>query len=150
MKKRVHRRLGPIQADQFDESGPRSFECPFEYEPGRDYIRQEIIDLIKPHAELLCFFVECARVKRGVVGIDFDGYDPVRRMAPVYVMAEAEAKLLAGFEGAAFGRAYRQSGYGRSIIVTFTGEWWRGWFVLKWQTPQYRFESNGEASDGVD
>lgn len=138
-----------MQAGPFDESGPRSFECPFEYEPGRGYIRQEIIDLIKPHAELLCFFVECARVKHGVVGLDFDGYDPVTRMAPVYVMTEAEAKPLAQFEGPEFRRAYRQSGYGRSIIVTFTGQWWRGWFALKWQWVKYRREIRVSNSDGV-
>jgi hypothetical protein len=148
--KKAHRRLRPIQAEQFDGSGPTVFQCPLAYQPGHDYIRQEIVDLIEPHAELLCFFVECARVKRCVVGIDFDGYDPVTQMAPVYVMTEAEAKPMMRFEGAEFRRAYRQSGYGRSVVVTFTGQWWRGWFELKWQWPKYRFESSGQASDGMD
>lgn len=139
--KRAHRKSKPIRAEQFDESGPRVFECPFEYQPGRDYIRQEIIALIEPHAELLCFFVECAKVRRGVVGIDFDHYDRATQMAPVYVMTEAEAKPMVSFEGAEFRRAYRRSGYGRSVVVTFTGQWWRGWFELKWQWPKHRFEA---------
>ena len=148
--KRAKRRLVSTRVEQFDESGPRFFECPIEYEPGRDYIRQEIIDLIQPHAALLCFFVESARVKRCVVGIDFDQYDRAPRMAPGYVMIEAEAKPLAQFEGPEFRRAYRQSGYGRSVVVTFTGQWWRGWFALRWQWPQHRFEQRVSASDGVD
>jgi hypothetical protein len=140
MKKRVRRKPESIQVEQYDGSGPTVFQCPMEYQPGRDYIRQEIIDLIEPHGELLCFFAECAKVRRCVLGIDFDHYDSVTQMLPVYVFNEAEVETLGRLEGEEFRRAYRQSGPGRSVIVTFTGKWWRGWFVLKWQLPAHRFE----------
>jgi hypothetical protein len=148
--KRVCHKIKPIQASQFDGGGPRFFQCRMEYEPGRAYGRQDLIDLIRPHAELLCFFAESARVKRCVLGVDFDGYDPASRMVPVYVMTETEAQRMVRFEGAEFRWAYRRSGYGRSIIVTFTGEWWRGWFELAWAWPKYRREMRVSNSNGMD
>jgi hypothetical protein len=146
--KRLHRKREKHKRNEFAGSGPTVFECPMDYQPGRAYTRADLIALITPHRELLCFFAQCARVERCVLGIDFDRYDQVRHTVPVYVLDEVMAERIANFEGCEFQRAYRTSRCGRDVIVTFTGEWWRGWCVLEWQLPEQMVESRG--GDGVD
>jgi hypothetical protein len=114
-------------------SGPSEFECPLDYRLGYNYTRQEIIDVITPHRELLCFFARVAGKPRCVLGMDFDRYDAARQRVPVYVLTSAMVNLLSAAEGREFKRAYRDSRCGRDVLVTFTGPWGRGWFVLQWQ-----------------
>ena len=48
------------------------FNCPIEYEAGREYTRQEMVELIKVQRQLLCFFAQSAGYRQGVLGLDFD------------------------------------------------------------------------------
>ncbi len=131
--KRLHREREKSAPPAQERAWPLEFECPIDYQPGYPYIRQEMIDLITPHRELVCFFAHTAGEKRCVLGVDFDRYDAVRRSVPVYVLPPAVVETLMAFEGREFKRAYRESRCGRDIIVTFTAPAGRGWFVMKWQ-----------------
>lgn len=113
--------------------GPLEFECPLDYQPGYPYLRQELIDLITPHRELLCFFAYTAGEPRCVLGVDFDRYQAGRHSVPVYVLPREIVENLSVFEGREFKRAYRDSRCGREMLVTFTAPGGRGWFVMKWQ-----------------
>jgi hypothetical protein len=109
------------------------FSCPIEYEAGQKYIRQEMIELIKPHRQLLCFFAQTAGYRRGVLGLDFDRYDRQTGTVPVYVMDQEQAKIVVKAEGSKFKKAYRSSGLGKAIMVTFTSPNGRGWFKMRWE-----------------
>ena len=94
------------------------FSCPIEYKPERGYTRQEMIELIKPQRQLLCFFAQTAGYRRGVLGLDFGNYDRQKGSVPVYVMGEAEAQVLSKAEGRKFKKGYQSSGLGKAIMVT--------------------------------
>jgi hypothetical protein len=131
--KRLHREREKPVNNKPPVVGPTIFECSIDYQPGYDYIRQEIIDLITPHREVLCFFAQAAGEPRCVLGVDFDRYDAESRRVPVYVLNQEMIRLLMAAEGREFKRAYRDSRCGRDILVTFTAPGGRGWFVMKWQ-----------------
>lgn len=109
------------------------FSCPIEYEPGQEYMRQEMIELIKPQRQLLCFFAQTAGYRRGVLGMDFENYDRQSGTVPVYVMDQEQAKIVIKAEGSKFKRAYRRSGLGKALMVTFTSRSGRGWFKMRWE-----------------
>ena len=109
------------------------FSCAVEYEPGRAYTRQEMIELIKVQRRLLCFFAQSAGYRQGVVGLDFDNYDAVTGMVPVYVLDREQAKVVIKAEGQKFKKAYESSGLGQGVMVTFTSPSGRGWFKLRWE-----------------
>ena len=109
------------------------FSCPLEYEPGREYTRQEMIDLIKVQRQLLCFFAQSAGYRQGVLGLDFDNYDALTGTVPVYVMDRTQARVVIKAEGKQFKKAYDSSGLGQAIMVTFTSPSGRGWFKLRWE-----------------
>ena len=117
------------------------FSCPIKYKAERKYTRQEMIELVKPHRQLLCFFAQTAGHRRGVLGLDFDRYDRQEESVPVYVMGEAEAKVLSKAEGRKFKKAYQSSGLGKAIMVTFTSPSGRGWFKLRWELDEGRVMS---------
>ncbi len=109
-------------------------QLPIEYDPQADYTSQEMRELIKPHAHLLCFFATMGQSQRSVLGLDFDNYDPARQMIPVLVIPpEAVKNLLIPVHGKRFKRAYRSSRVGRSIIITFQSRQAAGWFKMRWQ-----------------
>jgi len=114
------------------------YECPVEYEPEKRYTRREMIELIKAQRQLLCFFAQQSGVRRCVLGVEFEGYEAESGMVPVYVIGEAEAKVVERVEGKKFKRAYRSSGVGQAIMVTFTSPSGRGWFKLRWEVDEER------------
>lgn len=109
------------------------FQCKVDYDPRRRYTRREMIDLIEPHQELLCFFAQSSGYRRCVLGLDFDKYDRRTRFVPVMVMSGEQAKILTRVHGRRFRRAYRDSRPGRSVVVTFTGPDGSGWFEMEWK-----------------
>lgn len=109
------------------------YQCPVDYEPEKQYSRREMIELIKAQRQLLCFFAQQSGAKRCVLGLEFEQYEPASRMVPVYVMGEAEAKVVERAEGKKFKRAYRSSLVGQAIMITFTSPSGRGWFKLRWE-----------------
>ena len=109
------------------------FSCALEYEPDRAYTRQEMIDLIKEQRQLLCFFAQSAGYGPGVLGLDFDNYDALTGMVPVYVMDREQARVVIKAEGKKFKKAYDRSGLGQGVMVTFTSPSGRGWFKLGWE-----------------
>jgi len=114
------------------------YQCPVEYEPGKRYTRREMIELIKGQRQLLCFFAQMSGYRRCVLGLEFEKYEPAGKMVPVYVMGEAEAQVVERVEGKKFKRAYRSSGVGQAIMVTFTSPSGRGWFKLRWELDEER------------
>lgn len=110
------------------------FQMPIEYNPAQAYNHQKMVELIEPHAHLLCYFAQMGGTKRSVLGLDFGNYDPERRMIPVLVIpAPTVRELLIPFHGAPFKRAYRSSRIGKSIIITFQSPRVSGWFKMRWQ-----------------
>lgn len=146
--KRLHREREKPEHTPSVIARPLVFECPIDYQPGYNYIRQEMIDLITPHRELLCFFAHVAGEQRCVLGVDFDRYDAASQRVPVYVLNQEMVKLLIAAEGREFKRAYRDSRCGREVIVTFTAPGGRGWFVLKWQLRPERMVENPPTVEG--
>jgi hypothetical protein len=116
-----------------DESTAKmmSFYCPVAYNPKRRYTHAEMIDVIMPHQELLCFFAQSAGYERCVMGLDFD--DPTDGMVPVFVMESREAKPLLKVHGRRFKQAYQASGPGHTLVVTFTSPSVSGWFKMDWK-----------------
>ena len=103
------------------------------YDPGREYTRREMRDLIRPHRELLCFFAQASGYRRCVLGLDFGSYDPDDGSVPVLVMEQNEARVMLEVHGRRFKRAYERSRCGRSLLVTYTTARGRGWFQMDWK-----------------
>jgi hypothetical protein len=110
------------------------YDLAIEYDPERAYIRQEMVALIKPHRDLLCFFAQMSG--EYVLGLDFISYDALEGSVPVYMINREQVKVLLAEEGSKFRRAYRSSGLGKAILVTFTSEDGRGWVKLYWALPE--------------
>jgi hypothetical protein len=108
-----------------------TFYCPVAYNPKRRYTHAEMVDVIMPHQELLCFFAQSAGYERCVMGLDFD--DPTDGMVPVFVMESREAKPLLKVHGRRFKQAYQTSGPGNTLVVTFTSPRVSGWFKMNWK-----------------
>jgi hypothetical protein len=92
-----------------------------------------MLAVIRPHRELLCFFAQAAGYEGCVLGVDFDRYDPSDATAPVLVMERAEARVLTQVHGRRFEQAYRVSGPGKPLVVTFTSPRVNGWFRMDWE-----------------
>jgi hypothetical protein len=92
-----------------------------------------MVELLKPHRELLCFFAQAAGYAHCVLGLDFDGYDARDTTVPVIVMSGAEARPLLKVHGRRFQRAFEASGPGKGLLVTFTSAAATGWFELEWK-----------------
>lgn len=113
------------------------FQLPIEYEPRQNYSRQEMIDLIKAQAPVLCFFAKTNGEQRCVLGLDFDNYNAQTQMIPVHVIpVEAVKEMLIPVHGNHFKRAYGKSRIGKKIIITFQSRQAAGWFQLGWQLEQ--------------
>jgi len=119
----------------------RSFYCYPEYDPEREYTRREIIDLIDPHRELLCFFAQSSGYRRCVLGLDFERYDPTDGSVPVLVIERDEARVMLEVHGRRFKRAYERSRCGQSLVVTFTTPTSAGWFQMGWRLDSERVMS---------
>jgi len=109
------------------------FHCPIVYDAKRGYTRQEMIDLIKPQRELLCFFAQATGYRECVLGLDFDAYDARDSLVPMFVMNKQQAQVVAQAEGRAFKRALNNIRAGRNVIVTFTSPSATGWFKMRWR-----------------
>jgi hypothetical protein len=104
------------------------------YDPKKAYTRRELIELIRPHGKLLCFFAQQTGEKRCVLGVDFDKYDRASQMVPVHIVPEwAVRQVLIPAEGSRFKKAYRDSAVGQKIVVTFTSRQASGWFEMRWE-----------------
>jgi len=110
------------------------YDLPIEYNPERNYIQQEMVALIKPHRDLLCFFAQMSG--EYVLGLDFYEYDVMVGSVPVYMIDRGQVQVLLAEEGSKFKRAYRSSGLGKAILVTYTSEDGRGWVKLYWALPE--------------
>jgi len=53
-------------------------------------------------------------------------------------MDEAAAQVLITVKGRKFEQAYRRSGPGRGIVVTFTSRRGQGWFRMEWALTEGR------------
>jgi len=73
-----------------------------------------------------------------VLGLDFYEYDEMAGSVPVYMIDREQVKVLLVEEGGKFKRAYRSSGLGKAILVTFTSECGRGWVKLYWALGEVR------------
>lgn len=109
------------------------FDCEMEYDPQRRYTQEEMVALIRPHSQLLCFFAQASGYAHCVLGLDFDRYDPHSRSVPVIVMEGQEARPLLSVHGRRFKRAYQASRPGRSLVVTFSSPGAAGWFQMAWE-----------------
>ena len=118
-----------------------TFYCYPEYDPEREYTRRELIEVILPHRELLCFFAQTSGYRRCVLGLDFDEYDPSDGSVPVLVMERDEARVMLEVHGRRFKRAYERSRCGKSLLVTFTTPRGRGWFQMGWKLDAERVMS---------
>jgi len=118
-----------------------SFYCYPEYDPKREYTRREMVDVIDPHRELLCFFAQASGYRRCVLGLDFEQYDPTDGSVPVLVMEREEAKVMLEVHGRRFKRAYERSQCGKSLVVTFTTPTSAGWFQMGWKLDPERVMS---------
>jgi len=112
------------------------YELPIEYNPERSYTQQEMVALIKPHRDLLCFFAQMSG--EYVLGLDFYEYDALAGAVPVYMIDRYQVSVLLAEEGSKFKRAYRSSGLGKAILVTYTSEDGRGWVKLYWALSEMR------------
>jgi len=110
-----------------------AYYCPIEYDPRRRYKRDEIVELIRPHQELLCFFAQASGYRQCILGVDLGEYDPADQTAPVLVMSGEEARPLLQVHGRRFRQAYRASGPGKPLVVTFSDGKLSGWLVLEWK-----------------
>jgi hypothetical protein len=95
-----------------------------------------MVEMIKPHRNLLCFFAQMSG--EYVLGLDFYEYDAMAGSVPVYMIDREQVKVLPAEEGSKFKRAYRGSGLGKAILVTYTGERGRGWVKLYWALGEVR------------
>jgi hypothetical protein len=112
------------------------YDLPIEYDPDRVYTRQEMVEMIKPHRNLLCFFAQMSG--EYVLGLDFYEYDVPAGSVPVYMIDREQVKVLLSEEGGKFKRAYRSSGLGKAILVTYTSERGRGWVKMYWAIGEVR------------
>ena len=111
----------------------QSFGLPIKYKPTKAYSRSELIELLRPHGPVLCFFALQAGENRCVLGVDFDKYDRQQGMVPVHIVPTwAVKQVLIPAEGSKFRQAYRRSQVGHDIVVTFTASQSTGWFKLDW------------------
>jgi len=112
-----------------------------EYEPRRRYSREEIIQMVEPHRELLCFFAQASGYRQCILGLDLEGYDSADMTMPVLVMSGEEAKSLLKVHGRRFKRAYRASRPGNTLVVTFSSGRESGWFKIDWKLDSERVMS---------
>jgi hypothetical protein len=110
------------------------FQLPIEYNPAQVYTRQELVNVIKSQAQVLCFFATMGRGVRCVLGLDFDNYNPAQQMIPVHIIPTKVVKeMFIPTHGKRFKHAYQSSRLKRSIIITYQSPYGAGWFKLKWQ-----------------
>ena len=95
-----------------------------------------MVALIKPHRDLLCFFAQMSG--EYVLGLDFYEYDERAGVVPVYMIDREQVQVLLVEEGSKFKRAYRSSGLGKAILVTYASERGRGWVKLSWALGEVR------------
>ncbi len=112
------------------------FSCPIEYDPKREYTRREMVEIIKPHRSLLCFFAQTTG--EYVLGLDFEAYSAQDSSVPVYVLDKEQTRVMVKAEGNKFKKAYRNSGLGQAIMVTYMRAEGHGWVKLRWELDEGR------------
>jgi hypothetical protein len=97
--------------------------------------------MMEPHQELLCFFAQQAGYQQSILGLDLEEYDAVDMTIPVLVMSGEEAKPLLKVHGRRFKQAYRTSGPGNPLLVTYSNGRDSGWFKIDWKLDHERVMS---------
>jgi len=88
--------------------------------------------LLQEQAALLCWFAQQSGYDRCALGVDFEDYDAAAGLAPVQVIPAEYMPGLLAVEDRVFRRAYRQSGRGRGLLVTYVWPDGKGWRRLPW------------------
>ncbi|MCP4601049.1 MAG: hypothetical protein GY847_11075 [Proteobacteria bacterium] len=99
--------------------------------------------MTKPHHELLCFFAQSSGYQQCILGLDLAEYDRTDMTMPILVMSGEEAKPLLKVHGRRFKRAYRVSGPGNTLVVTYSDGQNSGWFKIDWKMDPERVMSQG-------
>jgi hypothetical protein len=113
------------------------YQLPIEYDPKADYTPQQMRALIEPHIPVICAFTRLSQARRGVWGLDFANYHPIRRMIPILLIPpDAVKNILVPLHGRAFKLAYQSSRVGQGILITYQSPHCSGWFKAGWQEAQ--------------
>ena len=102
-----------------------------------------MIEIVEPQQELLCFFAQASGYQQCILGLDLEEYDAVDMTAPVLVMSGEEGKILLKVHGRRFKQAYRVSGPGNTLVVTYSDGRNSGWFKIDWKLDPERVMSQG-------
>ena len=109
------------------------YGLPIQYEPGRRYTAAQLGALLAEQTALLCWFAAQSDDEPCALGVDFDAYDAAAGVAPVQVIPADYMPILLAVEERAFRQAWRRSGRGKGLLVTYT---WppdgKGWRLLPW------------------
>ena len=111
-----------------------TYLLPINYEPARRYTEAQLAVLLKEQGALLCWFAAQSGYEPCALGVDFEGYDAAAGLAPVQTIPPAYMPPLLEVENRAFRRAYRRSGVGRGVLVTYVWPDGQGWLRLPWST----------------
>ena len=109
-----------------------TYVLPINYEPARRYTEAQLGVLLQEQAALLCWFAQQSGYDRCALGVDFEDYDAAAGLAPVQVIPAEYMPGLLAVEDRVFRRAYRQSGRGRGLLVTYVWPDGKGWRRLPW------------------
>ncbi len=109
-----------------------TYLLPISYELTRRYTEAQLAVLLKEQAALLCWFAQQSGYDPCALGVDFEAYDAARGLAPVQVIPPPVLAPLLEVEDSAFRRAYRRSGVGRGVLVTYLWPERKGWLFLPW------------------
>jgi hypothetical protein len=112
----------------------QEYFLPIHYDPGRRYTAAQLAVLLQEQAALLCWFAAESGADRCALGVDFEEYDAVAGLAPVQVIPAEYMPALLAVEDRAFRQAYRRSGRGQGLLVTYVWPDGKGWRLLPWST----------------
>ncbi len=105
---------------------------PINYDPGRRYTEAQLAVLLREQAALLCWFAEQSGYDPCALGVDFEAYDATAGLVPVQVIPADYVAPLLEVESSAFRRAWRRSGVGRGVLVTYLWPGRKGWLLVPW------------------
>lgn len=110
----------------------QEYVLPINYDPARRYTEAQLAVLLKEQVALLCWFAQQSGYDPCALGVDFEAYDAAAGLAPVQVIPPSVLAPLLAVEDSAFRRAYRRSGVGRGVLVTYLWPDRKGWLLLPW------------------
>lgn len=110
----------------------QEYGLPIRYEPGRRYTEAQLGALLAEQTALLCWLAAQSGYDPCALGVDFEAYDVATGMAPVQVIPPAYMPTLLAVEDHAFRQAWRRSGRGQGLLVTYVWPARKGWRLLPW------------------